>query len=88
MIRTHEDKTTEGKIFVGFISLILRTYLTNNLNIKTKDLKRANLTTTEALLEMEKIKVTTLSNDKSLTMQLTKLQKDILGCVSSSGEEL
>lgn len=85
-LRTHEDKTTEGKIFVGFISLILRMYLSNKLNINSKDQKKINITTTEVLLEMEKIKITSLSNEKTLMMQLTKLQKDILACVGTSAE--
>lgn len=87
-LRTHEDKTTEGKIFVGFISLILRMYLSNKLNINSKDQKKINITTTEVLLEMEKIKITSLSNEKTLMMQLTKLQKDILACVGTSADEL
>ena len=43
-----------------------------------KDLKKTSLSITEAILELDKIKVTKLSNEQTLIMPLTKLQKDIL----------
>lgn len=37
---------------------------------------------------MEKIKITSLSDEKTLIMKLTKLQKDILVFVATSQDEL
>lgn len=77
-LRTHIDKTTDGKLFVAFVSLILRLYFSNKLKVMKKDLKKTSLSITEAILELDKIKVTKLSNEQTLIMPLTKLQKDIL----------
>lgn len=77
-LRTHIDKTTDGKLFVAFVSLILRLYFSNKLKVMKKDLKKTSLSITEAILELDKIKVTKLSNEQTLIMQLTKPQKDIL----------
>jgi transposase len=77
-LKTHLNRTTDGKMFVGFISLIMRMYFNAKLTIKKKDLKKTSFSVNEALLELEKIKVTTLANNKTIIMPLTKLQKDIL----------
>lgn len=56
--------------FVAFIALILRNYIANLPKLKS-DLKKQNLTVQEVLLELEKIKLTTI-------MPLTSIQKNIL----------
>lgn len=76
-LRTHLNKTTDGKIFVGFIALILRSHINTKLTILKKELKKITLTIDEIILEFEKIKVTTLDNEKTIMMQLTKTQKQI-----------
>jgi transposase len=73
--RTHWKATMEGKIFVGFIALILRTYM-KGLIKKNDDLKK--VTFEKMLIELNKIKSVTMSDNKSILMPLTKLQKDIL----------
>lgn len=77
-LKTHINNTTDGKIFVSFIALILRSYIANNLPKLKNDLKKQNLTVQEVLLELEKIKLTTLNNNKTTIMPLTSIQKNIL----------
>lgn len=77
-LKTHINNTTNGKIFVAFIALILRSYIVNNLPSLKTDLKKQSLTSQEVLLELEKIKLTTLNNDKTIIMPLTSTQKKIL----------
>lgn len=77
-LRTHINKTTDGKIFVAFIALILRSYISKNLPKLKNELKKQNLTVQEILLELEKIKTATLSNNKTIMMALTNNQKKIL----------
>lgn len=77
-LKTHVNNTTDGKIFVAFIALILRSYIANKLPKIKKDLKKQALTVQEVLLELEKIKITTLNNNKTTIMPLTSIQKNIL----------
>ena len=74
-LRTHLNKTTEGKVFVGFIALILRSYILNMIKSE-KSTKR--LTFEKVIIELRKIKVLTLSDNNEMLLPLTKLQKTIL----------
>jgi len=76
-LKTHINNTTDGKIFVSFIALILRSYIANNLPKLKTDLRKQNLTVQEVLLELEKIKLTTLNNSKTTITPLTSIQKNI-----------
>jgi transposase len=74
-MRTHVNSTTEGKAFVGFIALILRSLLMNKIR-ENKD--TAKFTTEKVILELKKIRAVTLNDGKRVLMPLTKTQKKIL----------
>ena len=74
-LRTHSDKTTEGKIFVGFLALILRSYIMS----KIKASKATEFLTIErVLLELRKIKAIDMADGRRIISVLTKAQKDAL----------
>jgi len=74
-VRVHLNRTLEGKVFVGFLSLILRSYMAYVLRscVETK-----HLTFERVLLELEKIRVVTLGDKTQMITPLTKLQRTIL----------
>jgi len=74
-VRTHWRGTLEGKLFVGFLALILRSYM--GYLLKSDPLTRG-LTFDKVLLELEKIRVVTMSDGSETLIPLTKLQKTIL----------
>ena len=74
-LRTHTDRTTEGKIFTGFLALILRSHIHTILKA---DKNTERLTIEKALLELKKIKVIGLADGSHITTVLTKTQKNII----------
>jgi transposase len=84
-LRTHLNKTTDGKVFVGFLALILRSYLLRKVkdNPETK-----HLTLNKALLELRKIRSVTFEDASRALMPLTKLQRTILDAIGISHELL
>jgi transposase len=74
-VRTHFTRTLEGKLFVGFLALVLRSYMwclvRGNVELK-------RLTFEKVLLELEKICVVSMSDMRQVLLPLTKLQKTIL----------
>jgi transposase len=83
--KTHWNKTTEGKMFVGFIALILRTKLLSMLR-NTKEKKKH--TFEKLLIELEKIRVVQINGKKEMLITLTKKQKDLLGILSIDYESI
>jgi transposase len=83
--RTHWDKTTQGKMFVGFLSLILRSYMFWKVkeNTQTK-----HLTFEKILIELRKIKSVMLTDLSEVLIPLTKLQKTILSVLDVSNDGL
>jgi transposase len=72
---THSTETTEGKLFVAFISLIIAT----TVEKKLKDIKAKTCSSKSAIIEeLDKIKVITLPDKKRLMNPLTRLQREIL----------
>jgi transposase len=84
-LRTHANKTTDGKVFIGFLSLALRSCMMKKLK-ESKALK--HLALDKALLELRKIKFVTYDGSTKLLMPLTKLQRDVLESMGSSEIEL
>ena len=84
-LRTHINETTEGKVFVGFLALILRTCLLGKVKAQTET-KRFTLN--KVLLELKKIKTVTMSDRQRLVTPLTKTQKTILAALGISHEAL
>jgi len=74
-MRTHWNRTTQGKLFIGFLSLILRSDLLRR--IKSDNLTK-HLTFEKILIELRKIKTVTLSDQSQTLIPLTKMQKTIL----------
>jgi transposase len=84
-LRTHINETTDGKVFVGFIALIIRSYLVNKIKGSQKTKK---FTLKKIFNEFRKIKTITFEGSRRMLMPLTKLQKDILEAVGVSHEKL
>lgn len=74
-IRCHNKSTTDGKIFVSFLSLVLKSHMENKLS---EYMHNNNSTIEKVLRELKKIKVVTLHDGKRLMNPLTKKQKKIL----------
>ena len=84
-LRTHINETTDGKVFVGFIALIIRSYLVNKIKGSQKTKK---FTIKKIFNEFRKIKTITFEGSRRMMMPLTKLQKDILEAMGISHEKL
>jgi hypothetical protein len=77
-LRTHQDATTDGKIFTGFLALIIRAVALHRL----KDDKRTEGVTFEkALRELRKIKLFDFGDGRKIVSTLTKLQKTLLSAL-------
>jgi len=74
-IRTHNEKTTDGKVFVTFVACVIRTFLLNKLNQYLKDHSTSLKKTLNQLSN-----ITIVSGKKGLrfTKALSKKQKQIL----------
>jgi len=77
-MRTHLKKTMEGKMFVGFIALVLRCYM---MHLLKSDQVTKKLTFNKVLIELKKIKSVTLTDNTNIMMPLTRLQKNILAAM-------
>jgi len=84
-MRTHWSSTTEGKMFVGFLALILRSEMLRR--VKQSDLTK-RFTFDKILLELKKIKSVTFSDSSKALIPLTKVQKNILSVLDTSTEML
>jgi transposase len=77
-LRTHYNETTDGKLFVAFLALILRTQLLNYLGAIPR---KSRPTGTEAILELKKIKALTFNGEGVYVSTLTAKQKKILAAI-------
>jgi transposase len=82
-LRTHNDETNEGKMFLQFISLILKASIINKLhdNRHHKSLKKISV---EQLIEQLKMYSILNINNKSHKTTLSKLQKLIFNILGLS----
>lgn len=78
-LRVHYDETMRGKMFVIFISLILKSVI---------DTKIKNTTVKKIINELKKIKLQRLNNGEEYIAPLTKKQKDILALFDTNEKEL
>ncbi len=74
-LRTHSNESSEGKIFIAFIALIIRSILENVIGEFNR---KNNLTIEKVMKELSKIRVVNLSNGTSLLNPITKRQRLIL----------
>ena len=79
--RTHSDQTLNGKVFVSFISLIVKSYMQNHTT-------GSNLTHKKLILELDKIKIFDIhSNAKpKLLNPPTKTAREILASLELNSE--
>ena len=84
-MRTHWIKTMEGKMFIGFLALILRSYMRRMVK---NDTQTKHLTFEKILIELRKIKLVTLSDLSEVLIPMTKLQKTILSILGVPLEAL
>lgn len=82
-LRIHSAQAEEGKMFLAFLGLILRTYVFNTL--KPYILKK-RLSLDRIFSEMRKIKVAVYPSGVMMHNPLTKKQKDILAYFNQSEE--
>ena len=84
-IRTHNEQTTNGKAFVIFIALAIRTYiigkLQNNLAEKSYSLKKI-------FNKLTNISIITNGGKARFTKALTKEQKSILSAFNATNDIL
>ena len=73
-LHTHNQDTTQGKIFVSFISLIVKSYILN------RTAETVQMTQKQLFLDLDKIKVLKLNEKTKLRLinPLTKSQRSIL----------
>jgi hypothetical protein len=80
-LRTHVNETTDGKLFTGFIALILRSYLLNKIKAKVET---REFTLEKALKEYRKIRVVTFDDGSRMLTPLTKTQRHLLEAIGVS----
>jgi transposase len=83
-LRTHSSESTNGKLFCAFISLILISMLSNSLR-SSNDL---NIIKSEALAELNKIRLVLTSDGKRLLNPLTKTQRLIIEACGLTEKDL
>jgi transposase len=74
-IRTHNEQTTNGKTFVTFIALAIRTFMLSKLKQFLSD---NSFSLKKVFNQLENITIITSSTKGRFTKALTKKQKDIL----------
>lgn len=84
-IHCHSDETMEGKMFIAFFALILRSCMQNKLRTY---LSETGLTFSSVLKELRKIKYVHTQDGKKLLTPITKRQRDILNAFGLSTEDL
>lgn len=84
-LHCHSDKTAEGKMFVAFFALILRSCMQNKLR---DYLSQNGLSFTSILKELRKLKFVHTSDGKKVLSPLTKKQRDIITTCGLSVEDL
>jgi transposase len=77
-LRTHNKRTTSGKLFVGFISLILRTELLNRIK---KCEQTSKLTVKDVIRKLKRIVITTINNNIVKKMPISKHQRNVFSSI-------
>jgi len=84
-IRTHNENTTDGKVFVTFIACVIRSLLLEKLN---KYLTDNSTSLKKALNQMSNIRIISSAKGLRFTKALTKKQKEILQLFGGSSKIL
>lgn len=84
-LHCHSDETMNGKMFVTFFALIIRSCMQNKLR---QYLSESGLSFSSVLKELRKIKYVQTRDGKKLLSPITKRQRDILSAFGLSTDEL
>lgn len=84
-MRIHSDTAWSGKMFISFISLILRSYIENS---KRNNEEIKSLTVKKIIKELEKIKLVTYYDEDKLLNPITAKQKKIFKALDISYENM
>jgi transposase len=84
-LHCHSDETAEGKMFVAFFALIVRSCMQNKLRAYLSD---TGLSFSAVLKELRKIKYVFTRDGKKLLSPITKKQRDILNAFGLSTDGL
>ena len=84
-LHCHNDQTTEGKMFVAFIALIMRSWMQNKLK---RYMSTEGISFTAVLKELGKIKYVKTRDGRKLLSPVTKKQRDILNTCGLSIDKL
>jgi transposase len=84
-LRTHNQETTEGKMFCAFLTLIVRMHIENVLS---KWMEEHNFTTERVLRELVKVRAVSFSGGMKLLNPLTKTQQEIFSAFGVSLENV
>jgi len=79
------DSTVEGKIFVTFFSLILRSFIQNKLKSFQQE---TGLSFAAILKELNKIKFVVTSDGRKMLTPVTKKQRDIIAACGFDSEDI
>jgi transposase len=84
-VRTHNEQTTDGKVFVTFIACVIRTYLMNKLKQYLAD----NSTSMKKVFsQLSNITIVSSAKGLRFTKALTKKQKQILKSFAADSDIL
>lgn len=75
-MRTHGAETTEGYLFIIFLSAVVQTYIRNKLQKYKIDKPLPDI-----LLELSKIRKVVLQDGKTFTTELTKKQRELIAAL-------
>jgi transposase len=84
-LRTHNQDTTEGKMFCAFLTLILRRSIENTLS---EWMRKNNFTFERVLRELTKVRSISSSVKRRLANPLTKKQKEIYSLLGARIEDI
>jgi len=83
-LHCHTDETTDGKMFVAFFALILRSCMQNKLRTY---LSETNISFLSVLKVLRKMKCVYTRNGKMLLSPITKKQRDILNACNLPADD-
>lgn len=84
-LHCHSDETTDGKMFIAFFALILRSCMQNKLR---SYLSETGISFSTVLKELRKLKYVHTRDGKKLLSPITKKQRDILNACGLSVDDL
>jgi hypothetical protein len=85
LVRTHNDQTTDGKLFCAFIDIIALSFIQDKLGAT---LRKKSLSKKGALAELDKLKVVEAGAGRRLVNPATKTQRDMLEALGLTEDEL